>query len=87
MDDAAPQAFTERPATEPNPAPPMPSPLRALRDADGRRWLVYEWTAPEHSPYPGRRFLILDSASILRRLSDFPVGWQSLSDEELLGLL
>jgi len=83
---------------EPSPAerPPSTSPpsgraassaLRALRDDDGLRWVVYEWIAPEQSPFPGRRSLVFDAVSVVRRLTDYPAGWVLLSDGELLALM
>ena len=81
----------EQPARDraaiPDPLEPQPPTLRSLRDTEGRRWFVYEWTASERSPFPGRRFLVLDSGTIVRRLTDFPAGWSGLSDDELLALI
>jgi hypothetical protein len=58
-----------------------------VRDREGLRWLVYEWTASELSPLAGRRFLVFDGVSVVRRLTDFPAEWVLLSDEALLGLM
>jgi hypothetical protein len=76
------QAFESAPGGR-----PVPSALRTLRDDDGLRWVVYEWVAPEHSPFPGRRSLVFDAVTVVRRLSDYPAGWVLLSDAALLALM
>lgn len=76
------------PRSEPDLARPVtPASLRTVRDREGLRWLVYEWTASELSPLAGRRFLVFDGVSVVRRLTDFPAEWVLLSDEALLGLM
>jgi hypothetical protein len=87
IDDRSRELSAHDPAAPPGPTEPHPPALRSLRDSEGRRWFVYEWTASDKSPTPGRRFLVLDAGTIVRRLSDFPAGWQVMSDDELLALI
>ena len=87
-----PDVYEPSTAHVPSPAPApsarqRPSSHRLLTDLEGMRWLVYEWTAPPHSPLAGRRFLRFDAASVIRRLTDFPAAWASMSDAELLALM
>lgn len=52
---------------------------------DQRRWTVREveqgtWSEADH------RSLIYESEGIARRVREYPVGWFTLSDEDLYGL-
>ncbi|AHG92242.1 hypothetical protein J421_4707 (plasmid) [Gemmatirosa kalamazoonensis] len=76
------------PATSPDLVGPQPaSVVRELRDDDGTWWQVYEWIAPEQSPFPGERSLVFDAGLVLRRLKAFPASWPTLADGELLALM
>src|SRR4051812_23749825 len=57
------------PTPPPDLVGPQPStPVRTLQDPEGPRWMVYEWLASAQSAYPGRRFLVFDAVTVLRRL-------------------
>jgi len=59
--------------------------LRVVTDADGRSWRVFEREAPETMPCePPVRCLYFDSDVAVRRVHDYPTGWATLPDEDLL---
>jgi hypothetical protein len=59
--------------------------LRVATDADGRSWRVFEREAPEAmSGEAPVRCLYFDSDVAVRRVHDYPAGWATLPDDELL---
>ena len=50
---------------------------REFRDTGGRRWTVYERTAPTIVS-PLRSCLIFDSQAAIRRVSQYPADWMAL---------
>lgn len=61
--------------------------MRHLVDALGREWHVYERREGPGSPAPDRPSLVFDTEGIVRRLWQYPRGWQELSDDALLALM
>lgn len=61
--------------------------MRTVVDAECREWRVYERSAGELSPTAGRVSLIFDTDGIVRRLWQYPSGWATLADSDLLGLM
>jgi hypothetical protein len=62
-----------------------PWPVRHFVDADGRKWLVREVTAPGYSRAGGRD-LVFTTDGIVRHVRNYPPSWQTLSDGELFAL-
>lgn len=61
--------------------------MRHITDALGREWHVYERSEAADAPLPGRQSLVFDTEGIVRRLWQYPEGWQVLPDDALLGLM
>ena len=61
--------------------------MRHITDALGRDWHVYERSEAADAPVPGRQSLVFDTDGIVRRLWQYPPGWQELTDAALLGLM
>lgn len=57
-------------------------PARVVRDEEGQEWVVREFIRAR----AGRedRSLLFDCGVAIRRVRDFPLDWQTLSDEALL---
>ena len=65
---------------------PSPTPGKVRRiSAEGLRWIVQEVPAPSFDRRGGTH-LLFDGETIMRRVREFPVNWQQLSDEELYEL-
>lgn len=62
------------------------APTRAVMDAHGNEWVVYEVDTPQ-AWARGVRCLIFSSPAIVRRVWRYPDGWTRLSSRELLELL
>jgi hypothetical protein len=60
---------------------------RAVSDADGRRWTV--WEVPPNDLFGGAspRWLVFHSSTERRRTSDYPPDWRVRSDPELCALV
>ncbi len=58
---------------------------RVLQGGD-EMWTVREVSAHTVPGARAERCLICESSSIVRRLWDYPEGWQHMSDDELLGI-
>jgi hypothetical protein len=56
---------------------------RQFRAADGQRWDVCEVEQAIPLGSTRTRFLIFDSARVMRRVRRFPADWQALTDAEL----
>ena len=61
---------------------------RALSDASGAGWRVYEMVAGHVPGARGARCLIMESESkgVCRRVWSYPANWQEMSVDELLAL-
>ncbi len=61
---------------------------RALSDASGAGWRIYEMAADHAAGARGARCLVMESAShgVCRRFWSYPANWQELTPDELLAL-
>ena len=77
--------MADRPTDQPEVRPsPAPGKVRRI-SAEGLRWIVQEVPAPSFDRRGGTH-LLFDGETIMRRVREFPVNWQQLSDEELYEL-
>jgi hypothetical protein len=65
------------------PGQPGAAPPRTFHDREGCAWSVHEVAAGLVPWAKGPRCLLFGSESAIRRVWDYPAGWQALSDTEL----
>lgn len=58
--------------------------VRLVRDDDGRWWRVREFVSSFDRR--ARPSLVFETDDMMRRVREYPAGWMSLSDGELLAL-
>jgi hypothetical protein len=63
------------------------APSRAIRDAAGTQWRVFEMPTERVPDAPRVTCLIADSAGATRRVWDYPDDWRALPDAELLAVI
>lgn len=71
----------------PEPMDPLAAPIdfrRIIREPDGREWMVRE--IPHGYDRRSGTALIFERPDVIRKVRTFPVGWRSMSDDDLVAL-